>query len=123
MSVNLDEYWGTYYVSGWSSDGAGNYSVNYATAKYEVDMTALVGAMQDWLMFIIVVFFIALAFWQRSNFLSIIGGMITIGFAVYWVSINPLSFLYIMEGIAMAGIGLYMLITVGQDILSSKKGE
>lgn len=62
---------------------------------------------------------VALAFWQRSNFLFILGGLAAIGFGVFWIDSDP-GALYMIEGMAVIGIGLYMLITTAVDMFRSK---
>ena len=47
-SVNINEYWGNYYVSAWSENNTGTWTTDYSTAGYEVDMTALVGVLIEW---------------------------------------------------------------------------
>jgi len=59
---------------------------------------------------------IFLAFWQRSNFLMIVCGMIAIGFGVYWISQNT-GFIYVMEGTAAAALGFYMIIDTAVEMI------
>lgn len=65
---------------------------------------------------------IALAFWQRSNLLHIIGGFVVICLGIYQLTMD-VSFIYIVESVALICVGLYMLIMVGVEyIQSSRKG-
>lgn len=66
---------------------------------------------------IVVIALVALAFWQRSNFLSIVAGIVAVGFGVYW-SVSTAGFVYIMSGVASVAVGIYMLITSGTDLLN-----
>ena len=56
-----------------------------------------------------VIALIALAFWQKSNYLMLIGGIVAIGFGVYW-AVSDTDFIYIMTGVASSAVGFYMLI-------------
>jgi hypothetical protein len=69
-----------------------------------------------------VVLIVALAFWQKSNFLFILGGMLAIGFGAYWINLND-NFMHLMVGIVAVGIGLYMLITTAFDMFKSKASQ
>lgn len=59
---------------------------------------------------------IGLAFWQRSNFLYIVSGMLAIGFGIYWITVDT-SFMYIMIGVGSVGVGIYMVIDVARSYL------
>jgi len=64
---------------------------------------------------IVVALLVALAFWQRSNFLMIVGGMAAIGFGIYW-AVSAAGFAYLVTGVASVCIGIYMLITAALDM-------
>lgn len=99
LGVYTDELLSTIYYSAWAINGAGTYSTPDSDIL-EVSMLALI---------IVTAMLIGLAFWQRSNFLMIVCGMIAIGFGVYWISQNT-GFIYVMEGTAAAALGFYMII-------------
>ena len=68
----------------------------------------------------IVALIVALAFWRRGNhFLALVAGPVAMGFGVHLIATYD-GFIYIMSGIACIGIGLYLLIDTGVDLL---KGE
>jgi hypothetical protein len=109
LSVNLNEYWGTYYVSGWSQDVDGYWTTDYSSAKYEVDMTALVAEMQQWLLFALLVALNALVFWKvdKHKFFWVIGAIIDItsgllfaATAVQWTMTWVLGFMIAIVGLA-----------------------
>lgn len=66
-----------------------------------------------------VILMVVLAFKTNSNFLFIVGGLLAIGFGVYWINASD-SFLYLMTGIGAVGVGLYMLITTAADMFKSR---
>ena len=66
--------------------------------------------------FLVAAALVALAFWQRSNFLMIISGIVAVGFGIYWITLST-DFLYIMEGTAAVAIGIYMLINTGVEMI------
>jgi hypothetical protein len=111
ISVNLDEYWGSYYVSAWSRDGAGVWTTGYTSTKYEVDMTALVGELQQWLLFAMLIVLIALSRWLRSPILKIVSGLASLGYGAYFISTNTESYVIIMIGVAFLILGLFQILT------------
>jgi hypothetical protein len=111
VSVNLDEYWGSYYVSAWSQDVIGNWTATYTSAKYEVDMTALVAELQQWLMFVALIAFIALARWLHSPILKIASGVACLGYGAYFISQNTESYVVILIGVVFLILGLFQILT------------
>jgi hypothetical protein len=99
LGVYTDELISSIYYSAWAINGAGVYSTPDSDVL-EASMLALI---------LVTAGLIGLAFWQRSNFLFIVCGMIAIGFGVYWISQNP-GFIYVMEGTAAVALGFYMII-------------
>lgn len=59
---------------------------------------------------------VAVAFWQRSNFLMIVSGLVAVAFGVYW-AVSAAGFVYVIEGVAAVAVGIYMLIDAGLSLL------
>ena len=106
LGVYTDETISTIYYSAWAINGAGIYSVPDSDIL-EASMLALI---------LVTAALIGLAFWQRSNFLMIVCGMIAIGFGIYWISQNT-GFIYVMEGTAAAALGFYMIIDTAVEMI------
>ncbi len=65
------------------------------------------------LILILMIAIVALAVWLRSTFLNILAGMLTIGYGIYVIAFyrsETQYWFYIMAGIAIIAIGLYLLI-------------
>lgn len=106
LGVYVDETISTIYYKAWAIDAEGVYSTPDSDFL-EASMLALI---------LVTTALIGLAFWQRSNFLMIVCGMIAIGFGVYWISQNT-GFIYVMEGTAAAALGFYMIIDTAVEMI------
>jgi hypothetical protein len=109
ISVNLNEYWGNYYVSAWSQGANGIWTTEYISAEYEVDMTALVAEMQQWLLFLVLVFVNALAFWkgEQRRFLWVIPAFANVIIGLLFMSgVTQYSATWVI-GFAVVMLGLY----------------
>ena len=109
ISVNLNEYWGNYYVSAWSQGADGTWTTEYISAEYEVDMTALVAEMQQWLLFLVLVFVNALAFWkgEQRRFLWVIPAFANVIIGLLFMSgVTQYSATWVI-GFAVVMLGLY----------------
>ena len=118
-SVNINEYWGNYYVSAWSENNTGTWTTDYSTAGYEVDMTALVGVLR-WAFIFIWVTLMILSHVMR-NLYQTHGragerntGYLTDGIGQYVI------FKSLGTGIII--IGVYFLFDTGMDFLRNRKG-
>jgi len=99
LGVSIDDNLAGIYYSAWSINGASLWS-DPVSDVYEVGKMALI---------IVTAAFIGLAFWRRSNFLTILGGLVAIAFGAYWIAQYD-GFIYVIQGVVAIAIGLYMLI-------------
>lgn len=116
-AVNLDEMFKPMYYRAWVQAAGGAWSPLYVEGNVEgPGMTLLAGMVANFLSLLIAAALVAVAFWQRSNFLQILAGFVAIGFGIYWITVDP-NFLYVIEAVAVVGVGLYMMLMVGVDYL------
>lgn len=64
----------------------------------------------------IAAFFTIMAFWQRSNFIQILAGIVNIGSGIFWLTVGT-TFIYIIEATTFMAVGIYLLIMVAVDML------
>lgn len=103
QSVNLDEYFATYYISAWSQQADGTWSADYASAQYEVDMSQLATPLIDFTLVILCLGITGIAYWRQNSFLYIGAGAILFTLGLMYMK------LFIPVGIALIILGLYTL--------------
>jgi hypothetical protein len=116
-AVNLDEMYLPVYYRAWIKTAGGAWSPLYADGYVEgPGMAMMAEVLGNFLILLIAGALIWLAFWQRSNMLQILAGFVSVGFGIYWLTVD-VTFLYVIEAIAIVAVGLYMMLMVGVDYI------
>lgn len=111
-AVDPEQCFGNYYISAWSEDALGNWTDNYTIG--EVDMTALVAEMQQWLAFALLVALNTLVFWQTGldkprNFFWVIGAIVNIIVGLQFAATDTEWSITWTLGFLIVILGLYCL--------------
>ena len=121
-SVNINEYWGNYYVSAWSEGSNGVWTIDYSTAGYGVDMTALVSVLTEWAFIFIWVILMILSHVMRDIFIKLMVVPVSVVLGTYWMGLGNTA-IYKAFGIVIIIIGVYFLFDTGMDFLRNRKGK
>lgn len=106
LGVNIDDNIQTIYYMAWAENAVGLWSTA-VTDIFEVSKMALI---------IVTIALLGLAFWQRSNFLMILAGVVAIGFGAYWIAEYD-GFIYVIEGAVAVAIGFYLLVSSALELI------
>lgn len=67
---------------------------------------------------------VALAFWQRDDFLYLIGGVSCIAEGIFTIDFDAgFGWIYICAGIACIGLGIYMIIKAIMNLINGARGN
>ena len=107
-SVDLEMHEYVYYRA-WGED-SGEYSDDTS------DITMVSVIMLTIGLIFVTAAIVGLAFWKEDHFLHIVASMVAIGFGAWWISTNS-GFIYIIEGMVVVAIGLYMIFSTAISLM------
>ena len=118
-SVNINEYWGNYYVSAWSQGNDGAWTTDYSSAEYGVDMTALVGVLTEWAFLFIWVTLMILSHVMHDIFIKLMVVPVSVVLGAYIMGLGNTA-INKGFGIVIIIIGVYFLLDSGADFLRNR---
>jgi predicted RND superfamily exporter protein len=120
MSVNINEYWGNYYVSAWSEGAMQAFGQGLFDRGIEVDMTALVGVLTEWAFIFIWVALMILSHVMRDIFIKLMVVPVSVVLGTYLMGLGNTA-INKAFGIVIIIIGVYFLFDTGMDFLRNRK--